>query len=37
MSIQQNTAPRPSMLNQVVGAGIGGLGIANAAQNVGII
>ncbi len=37
MSIQQNTSPQPSMLNQVVGAGIGGLGIANAAQNVGII
>lgn len=37
MSIQQNTAPRPSFLNQAVGAGIGGLGIANAAQNVGII
>jgi len=36
-SITQSTAPRPSMLNQVVGAGIGGLGIANAAQNVGII
>tara|TARA_R100000654_G_scaffold7326_5_gene18170 strand:- start:1827 stop:3200 length:1374 start_codon:yes stop_codon:yes gene_type:complete len=36
-TITQNTAPRPSMLNQVVGAGIGGLGIANAAQNVGII
>jgi len=36
-TITQSTAPRPSMLNQVVGAGIGGLGIANAAQNVGII
>ena len=37
MSVSQNTAPSASMLNQVVGAGIGGLGIANAAQNVGII
>ena len=37
MSVTQNTAPRPSFLNQAVGAGIGGLGIANAAQNVGII
>ena len=36
-TITQSTAPRPSMLNQVVGAGIGGLGLANAAQNVGII
>ena len=37
MSVSKNTAPSASMLNQVVGAGIGGLGIANAAQNVGII
>jgi len=37
MSINQTTAPSPSMLNQVVGAGISGLGIANAAQNVGVI
>jgi len=37
MSVSQNTAPKASMLNQIVGAGIGGLGIANAAQNVGII
>jgi hypothetical protein len=37
MSVTQNTSPRPSILNQAVGAGIGGLGIANAAQNVGII
>ena len=37
MSVSKNTAPSASMLNQVVGAGISGLGIANAAQNVGII
>ena len=37
MSVTQNTAPRPSFLNQAVGAGIGGIGLANAAQNVGII
>ena len=37
MSVSKNTAPSASMLNQVVGAGIGGLGIANAAQNVGLI
>jgi hypothetical protein len=36
-TITQSTAPKSSMLNQVVGAGIGGLGIANAASNVGII
>ena len=37
MSISQNTAPSPSMLNQVVGAGISGLGIANASRNAGVI
>jgi hypothetical protein len=36
-TLSSTTAPSPSLLNQVVGAGIGGIGAYNAAQKSGII
>lgn len=36
-TLSSTTAPSPSLLNQVVGAGIGGLGAYNAANKAGII
>jgi len=36
-TLSSTTAPSPSLLNQVVGAGIGGIGAYNAANKAGII